>query len=411
MRTQPDGALARTLSTPWRLTLAATVYAEAGDPSELLVYTSPSELDEYLLARYIPAATLIHSGIAAPYTPAQIHSWLACLASFPEADADSVPEPRGAISPTSELVLHRLWPLAGRWRVRTIDAALSLLTFLPGAALFYAQIPEVASSTSKRVTAFAICAVALALVFRSGSRRTPQPAALRWPKSGTRARRQLAARRRRMGATVGLATGLAVGLALLLVPVTNPDLTFGGPFEAALTYAAVLSLTAGFAFGSVAALTVRPRDDAAHDGLDPWGPLRGDLLAGAVSACAYAVTLSLLLALAEGLAPTAQWLTSALQLGADYGTFTYDPASGFESGMRSGARYGLALGFLIISIRIAAVRRYVAFLLCARARLPWHLGAFLAWSCAAGLLRTSGSTYQFRHRELQRWLARTPTTS
>ncbi|WP_231976510.1 NACHT domain-containing protein [Streptomyces sp. 3214.6] len=408
LRTHPGGALACSLSTPWRLTLAATVYAEAGDPSELLARTSPSELDEHLLARYIPAATQVHAQTAVHYTSSQVHGWLACLARYLEAGADSTAESRGTAGPASELILHRLWPLAGRWCVRAVDAALSLLIFLPGAALFYGQIPQVTSATGKHVAAAGIGAVAFVLVCRAGRRGTPQPAAMRWPRRGTPARRRLAFRRRRVGVMVGLATGLAVGLALVLVPVANSDLTFGGPFGAAVTYAFVLSLTVGLVFGIVAALTTRPGDNAAQDAPDPWGPLRADTLAGALSALAYGATLSLLLGLAEGLAPSSQWLMSALASGTNYGTLVYDPASGFMSGLESGVTYGLALGLLVSSIRMAAGRRYVAFLLCARARLPWRLGDFLAWSCDAGLLRTSGSTYQFRHRELQEWLARHP---
>jgi hypothetical protein len=40
--------------------------------------------------------------------------------------------------------------------------------------------------------------------------------------------------------------------------------------------------------------------------------------------------------------------------------------------------------------------------------VPWRLGHFLAWSYNAGLIRTAGIGYQFRHRELQDHLARHP---
>jgi hypothetical protein len=42
-------------------------------------------------------------------------------------------------------------------------------------------------------------------------------------------------------------------------------------------------------------------------------------------------------------------------------------------------------------------------------RLPWRLGRFLHWCYTdAGLVRTAGIAYQFRHRELQDYLARHP---
>jgi hypothetical protein len=40
-----------------------------------------------------------------------------------------------------------------------------------------------------------------------------------------------------------------------------------------------------------------------------------------------------------------------------------------------------------------------------RRRLPWRLVAFLQDACDRGVLRQSGSVYQFRHIELQSWLA------
>ena len=68
---------------------------------------------------------------------------------------------------------------------------------------------------------------------------------------------------------------------------------------------------------------------------------------------------------------------------------------------------GLVFGFWIWS---SSGRRYLVFLCCCRGRLlPWRLGAFLNWAYDAGLLRVSGIAYQFRHRELQDWLAANPT--
>jgi hypothetical protein len=53
--------------------------------------------------------------------------------------------------------------------------------------------------------------------------------------------------------------------------------------------------------------------------------------------------------------------------------------------------------------------RYVTLLLCARSKgrryLPWRLGHFLHWCYGAGLVRIAGLGYQFRHKELQDYLA------
>lgn len=51
---------------------------------------------------------------------------------------------------------------------------------------------------------------------------------------------------------------------------------------------------------------------------------------------------------------------------------------------------------------------YYCALLVHRPRLPLRLARFLDWSVSAGLMRTSGVAYQFRHREFQEWLVRHP---
>ncbi|MFE6225551.1 hypothetical protein [Streptomyces sp. NPDC057854] len=52
--------------------------------------------------------------------------------------------------------------------------------------------------------------------------------------------------------------------------------------------------------------------------------------------------------------------------------------------------------------------RYVVFLVLARGVLPWRLGRFLHACHRAGILRTAGAAYQFRHQELQDHLAGRP---
>ncbi|MFI6282042.1 NACHT domain-containing protein [Streptomyces sp. NPDC050988] len=49
--------------------------------------------------------------------------------------------------------------------------------------------------------------------------------------------------------------------------------------------------------------------------------------------------------------------------------------------------------------------RYLAFRYGTRGTFPLRLGAFLDWAAEAGLLRRSGSGFEFRHRELRDWLA------
>jgi hypothetical protein len=77
----------------------------------------------------------------------------------------------------------------------------------------------------------------------------------------------------------------------------------------------------------------------------------------------------------------------------------------------AGIFFGFFLAFTFGLLRAPAAMRYFAFLLCVRVgprALPWRLGRFLHWATEAGLLRTAGIAYQFRHRELQDWLAHHP---
>ncbi|MFD8811289.1 hypothetical protein ACFV23_07325, partial [Streptomyces sp. NPDC059627] len=78
-----------------------------------------------------------------------------------------------------------------------------------------------------------------------------------------------------------------------------------------------------------------------------------------------------------------------------------EPRTGLVVGAATAVASGQASG-------LSAARRYLVFLLCSRRRLPFRLGRFLDWACSAGLMRYSGPAYQFRHAELQRWLAAHP---
>lgn len=70
-----------------------------------------------------------------------------------------------------------------------------------------------------------------------------------------------------------------------------------------------------------------------------------------------------------------------------------------------GVAFGLAFG------AIAWSRTMIGLIVAAaRGLLPLRLWTFLDWACEARLLRVSGATYQFRHRELQDYLTAAATT-
>ncbi|MFF3565742.1 NACHT domain-containing protein [Streptomyces sp. NPDC002574] len=338
----PSGPLGTLLSTPWRLCLTATVYHHDGNPHELTSHATAQALDDHLLARFIPAATRLYphphssSGRNRAYRSDQVHRWLHHL-THGLTPATGAPTPAGA---GSDLVLHELWPLAGRTRVRIIDAILTTTSVVLLTIPLAWSIPD----RSLAVFAMGLFAVVFALM---GA--TAHPA----PPSRLGLSRPAVPGRTVMGA-------LAFGFTLSLVAQLM------GWLVSALLGVLVVGLWAG--------MEVPPAREAR-----PWGLLRDDL--------ALKLTLGLVVALVGGLAVT----------------LTFRPVTGLAFGL---------VTLLAFALTSAVVRRYAVFLLCTRGRMPFRLVVFLDWACGAGLLRYAGPAYQFRHRELQQWLAnhREPAT-
>ena len=103
----------------------------------------------------------------------------------------------------------------------------------------------------------------------------------------------------------------------------------------------------------------------------------------------YALMIALTIALAGGLA----------------GGLAYGFAVGLAFGLAGGLAVGLVAG-LVSGLEVWV--RYLTGCWLARRKglLPRRVGRFLDWAYRANLLRMSGTAAQFRHRELQDWLAR-----
>ncbi|MEU5324167.1 NACHT domain-containing protein [Streptomyces sp. NPDC021056] len=426
LRAEPEGVLARGLSTPWRLALAATAYRE-GDPARLLSFATVTDLNEHLLARYIPAA--VHAGHPAsahgeidfrPYRSADVHCWLHRLthAATPSRAAGQPPE-GGRIH--GDLVLHRLWPLAGSLQVRLLDAALTaasvLVLWLP---VFLAVRPPTRSLVS-------VAGLALVLGTVSAAAKVREPHPLR-----RRGLRSLSALRLAPGALLqdfraGYAAvwertsavmsrvvqvmALAYGCTALAAyemrlitfpmwvpPSFRPDFlahldagnpvlhvmetimfgfSYGGIVGALLT--ATAAIPVAVFWGLFSAVTARVTDSTAKP-VTPRGTIREDLIAG----CGIALG------------------TGAVA------------AAGTVVGL--GVRGAAGIGWLVFVVALLGVgrnagRRYAAFTAhnALTQQLPAPLGPFLDWAVTTGLLRRAGPAYQFRHRELQRWLALHPS--
>ncbi|MEU0187060.1 hypothetical protein ABZ312_38800 [Streptomyces sp. NPDC006207] len=381
----PTGALATLLSTPWRLCLTATVYHHDGNPPELTTHATAQALDEHLLARFIPAATRLRPhprssfGRQRTYHPDQVHRWLHHLthALTPTTTGPATtPVPVGA---GTDLVLHQLWPLAGRTRVRILDAVLAVSAVL-------LTLPLARTTTVPTLMASMIVLIAVWAALSAATARPEPPGRLRL------SRPAIPSRTLGVGLKGGLAFGLPAGLGFGLPAGQAFGLPAGQAFGlmGGLVVGLVVALVVGLVVGLVVALMVMLRSGLQAPPAKearPWGLLRDDLVVQWVTGLVTGLVVGLVVGLVGAL------------------------ASGVEVGLAgwlaSGLVVGLALG-LAGGQGDVVVRRYAVFLLCSRGRLPFRLVVFLDWACEAGLLRYAGPAYQFRHRELQQWLTTHP---
>ncbi|MEU6260471.1 NACHT domain-containing protein [Streptomyces sp. NPDC047043] len=352
----PSGPLAAVLSTPWRLCLTATVYHHDGDPAELLALPDDDALDRHLLARYIPAATRIVPNPRG-YTPQDVHRWLHHLTTHLDPTG-SLNATTPAAAEATDVVLHNLWPLAGRARVRAADALLTALAVLT-------TLPLAWTAPQWQIGLLAAMIGLLVVVAGVVATTTGIPRSLGNPLRTSQGRKDLV-----IGLALGLAFGLVVGLALGLVVGLALGLAFGLMF----------GLTAGLALGLTVGLAQQPGAS-----LGARAVIRSDALVGLALGLAFGLAIGLTFGLAFGL--------------------TFGRASGLMTGLAVGLAAGLMAGLMAGA---QASRRYAVFLLCSRRRLPFRLGLFLDWAVTAGLMRYSGPAYQYRHRELQHWLRQHP---
>ncbi|MFF4734198.1 NACHT domain-containing protein [Streptomyces mirabilis] len=365
----PRGTTAQALCTPWLLTLAVTAYQANGDPAELLTPDSPHALREHLLDRFIPAAIDLHVRAGNPsYQPEKVQKWLTNLACYLNDNARTHRTMGKHLLSSTDLELHRIWPIAGN-RARVLDitmcAILGLYLFEVGSSFrtFDPSIPF----TNGVLAALLICC----WLFITS--RTAWPA----PKGVDLRRLRTARGLRTLTAPVlfGLSAAFAFAVPQALLAPTPRITDLGWVLPPYLS----IGFVGGMAFGLRVNLeTSAPRGTVE----DPRDPIRGDISAG----CMLGFTIAL-----------ATTLTDSI--------YNFTPASKtLWNDIAWAPLFSLVAGF----IWAGAWRRYLAILLCTRGRLPWRLGRFLDWAYAAGIMRVSGTAYQFRHRQLQNHLAPVP---
>lgn len=383
-RNSPGGTTAALLSTPWLLTLAVTVYEADGDPAELLALTSQEDLRDHLLRRFVPAATELRARSDGDSYPAEdVERWLGVLARYL---ADNIRAPRtigGQSLSGTDLVPHRLWPLAGT-AVRVVDTAISGATGL----IIIGLLIGVSLNDPTQIPATVALGLLLMGWILIASRITwPTPKGTELRRLRTRAGRQAV-----IGpVTVGFLAAAALSLATAL-----PTVEVGEPIGMSLGASAAIFMPIGLICGLAFGLrTNLERLQTATSERGPVALVRADLRTGLVMGFTAGAGAGIGLVINAVLSnPTT--------------TYTYMVLSAVVESLIAAPISGALVAVVAAPIWAGAWRRYIATLLCTRKRLPWRLGRFLTWAYRAGLLRISGTAYQFRHQELQDHLAKAP---
>ncbi|MFF3030565.1 NACHT domain-containing protein [Streptomyces rubiginosohelvolus] len=353
LRAHPQGVLARSLSTPWRLVAMATAYEQVNDPRELLGARTEQEATDRMFARFIPAS--VRAVDEEPrHSPERVHAWLHQLALQLES--------RGGGANT--LVLPELARSPGALRARVLYAVtVGLLTLVTlRAFLLDGAVGGAGWAFSVLLSGIAVLALlhlrprGYRLILRSAMWLPPW----RSPLWAVAAKAALTGRNR-WGFVVS-----SVLPALIMWRTLAPEQLGGmGDWTMALATLPMLALYVGLLAGQVM--------DAAVIGPSGW-PRGGALIALALL-CPTVVLMSL--SVRAGLGLDAYMFPLAL-FGVLYCAFSGDTV--------------MYLCWLLIHFR----------------RVPFRLSRFLDWCHAAGLIRITGGVYQFRHREFQEWIARHP---
>ncbi|MGW2301735.1 NACHT domain-containing protein [Streptomyces sp. NPDC001809] len=409
---EPQGMLARVLSTPWRLGLAATVYHRDGDPGELLSLPDAGAVDEHLLARYIPATVrLTHNPDG--YTAGQVHRWLHRLSVHldPAGTASNgggmAAGTGGQAREGTDLLLHELWPLAGRRRAQATNAALIALAVLTPVLLARNLVEWM-------LVALLVTSAGFTFYWNGPlSRVTP----LRIP----RLRRTvvLAGIVAIMAWIVpGVPDGIASGITGGVSAGTASGVLLGAGWATYLpirgatrVVPVILNALMGMNLGTAAAAGAISDGTLAALSGGGAGPAVAGYVGGAVSGIVSATMLGITYEPDAGRGARPPIRDDTI-LGVTLGIIA-GAAAGITVGLGAGPTRGIAFGIILgivvgFALGADASRWYLVFLALSRGRLPFRLGRFLDWAVGAGLLRHSGAGFQYRHREFQHWLRHHP---
>ncbi|WP_216898396.1 NACHT and WD40 repeat domain-containing protein [Nocardia alni] len=381
-----SGPIATALATPWRLTLAATVYEPVNRvsgprryPNELLddSLDTPDKIRDHLLGLLIPAAEELYRDHRHPdrYSADRVSRGLSVLADYLEHNLPTRTRParilHGRVLSGTDIVLHDLWPLSGFVAPRVVVSALKLFVWFP-LFIWIAQKFIVPVSLSPAVWLIILVCIPpivlgdIANIFVEPER----PGGGLWPiPSRARLFTHLPIRRSRL--RFALVFVLAAALGVIAWRLT-------------LVGAIVISLTVAL---SAIFRKLEPGDNlrGKPGNIVLWSfitwPLTGIFVGTACLIIAEFVNIPLG---HDGRDPRLAFLALPMLI-------AYLPATLYMTRFHNIGWYYVAL--LVLTRR-------------SRIWLPWQLDRFLQWCYGAGLLRLAGPGYQFRHRELQEYFAR-----
>ncbi|MFI6325061.1 NACHT domain-containing protein [Nonomuraea sp. NPDC050556] len=366
MRRDGNRPLARALTTPWRLSLAVLAYDQQDpstgdyvrDPDELTDPTMDTEdkIRDHLLGLLIPSVCR-----GGRHDPERVRRWLGTLAVH-------------AQKTNSDLVVDELWPIAGGGVQRILSMLAMLLLCMMIAILGQVWFPQALPTGSGFST---LIAGAIALVLVPASRRSTSFLQLKTPLTG-----------RPWVSLVVLLISSAVIFSISLGILLNA----GGEHREPFTRGLPLGLTVALIYTLLIVSLTRKRDHAG-----PFDAIRSSLLLGLPGSVVAAPALGFAAGWSMG------WTL----------TFPISVLGPFPSAVVFCSIYGV-VSALAVDIAYKGTGgdravRYLGLLLSTRrwtgTPLPWRLVGFLRWCYGAGLIRVAGTGLQFRHREIQDYLA------
>lgn len=378
INSHPNSPVATALSTPWMLGLAASsVHHDPRVASQLIECGDALAIRTLLFGAQIPSALdgTDQTKDFAGYSRKEVEAWLSTLARHVE-------HRRSASQDGSCIRIDEIWELAGStWcrmlhglAVGGVTATAFILTFKLG-------------PPSETVETFIAVAVGLFMGLLAG-----YPTAVLQSTRASRVALHVPTRSRwRTGVKFGLGTGL------LLATILTIGLGSTEGYLAALSLALAAGGVLGLIVGLISGIGTDVEDQLALVA-DERRLIQNDLQAAATT-----FTLFLIVAILAG-DRTAGW-TTWIANGVAFGTAIWLAARSLVATAAYGPQDG-RVG--TIAAGLAAERYYIATLIfrCTN-KFAARPGTFLDWARRSGLLRVSGTGYQFRHETYRLWIQQT----